>query len=328
VRRWLGILLLLLTVAPLPAQQKTPATDGGMEIESLEDLVTQNFDPDVLRALSQLDEDKVRKLFSELQQAMSGTNIYQLGTLRDTAKQLIPLLQKYEETSSLGDWLQTRLDYLQAAQELERAMKAAEPKSAGARSLPAPSLKMEREVWKRALDKRPWPPQAPSYVPQLKAAFLEERAPPELVWVAEVESSFNPDARSPAGAAGMFQLMPQAARDEQLSLSPRDERLQPEKSARAAARRLRALHTRYGDWQLALAAYNAGEGRVDRLLEQQKAHTFEAISRRLPAETQMYVPKVEATVREREGRELKDLRAHRRHSNICLSWRSRWRRSA
>jgi membrane-bound lytic murein transglycosylase D len=145
-------------------------------------------------------------------------------------------------------------------------------------------------------------------VPRLKEIFVAEGLPPELVWVAEVESSFNAKARSPAGAAGMFQLMPQTARDEALSLWPRDERYQPEKSARAAAKFLRALHAHYGDWELALAAYNVGEGRVDKLLKRQKAQTFEAIARRLPAETQMYVPKVEATVRKREGRELADLK--------------------
>jgi membrane-bound lytic murein transglycosylase D len=106
----------------------------------------------------------------------------------------------------------------------------------------------------------------------------------------------------------MFQLMPQTAKDEQLSLWPWDERLQPDKSAAAAARYLRALHDRYGDWQLALAAYNAGPGRIDKLLKQQDARTFDAIARRLPVETQMYVPKVEATIRRREGLELQDLK--------------------
>jgi membrane-bound lytic murein transglycosylase D len=132
--------------------------------------------------------------------------------------------------------------------------------------------------------------------------------PPELVWVAEVESSFDPNARSPAGAAGIFQLMPSAARNLGLSVSPIDERLQPEKNARAAAKYLRRLHNRFADWRLALAAWNAGESRVDNLLTQSKARTFDAISSRLPAETQMFVPKVEATLRKRESATLTDLR--------------------
>ena len=89
-------------------------------------------------------------------------------------------------------------------------------------------------------------------MPQLKKIFINERIPPELVWMAEVQSSFDPNARSPAGAAGLFQLMPATARTLNLSTWPRDERLQPEKNARAAARYLRALYGRYGDWPLTM----------------------------------------------------------------------------
>jgi membrane-bound lytic murein transglycosylase D len=102
--------------------------------------------------------------------------------------------------------------------------------------------------------------------------------------------------------------MPATARTLSLSTRPRDERLQPEKNARAAAKYLRYLYGRFGDWRLALAAYNVGETRVHNLLKRQKARTFDAIAGRLPAETQMYVPKVEATLRLREGRTLGDLK--------------------
>lgn len=298
-----------LIVLPITAQQKAaPQEESGFDLPAIDDWVKDNIDPDVLRAVSQLDDDKVQKIFSQLQQALDGTNIYQLSAIRDAASKAIPLLQKYDETAPLGDWLQTRLEYLQMAQELERETKASSPKTQNAPPLAAPSLTMQRKAWRRVLEKRPWPPLAKNYVPQLKAAFIAEGAPPELVWLAEVESSFHAKARSPAGAAGMFQLMPQTAKDERLSLWPWDDRLQPEKSASAAARYLRALHGHYHDWELALAAYNVGEGRVDKLLKRQNAHTFEAIARHLPAETQMYVPRVEATVREREGVELQDLR--------------------
>ena len=101
--------------------------------------------------------------------------------------------------------------------------------------------------------------------------------------------------------------MPHTARSLSLSLQPEDERLQTGKSARAAARHLRHLHGRFGDWRLALAAYNAGETRVDELLRKYKARTFDAIADRLPAETQLYVPKVEATLRKREGLALNEL---------------------
>jgi membrane-bound lytic murein transglycosylase D len=302
------ILIFLLTVDLSFGQQKAaPAQDDGSDLPpSLNQWLEDNIDPDALRVLRQMDAQRVQKLFSELQQAMHGTNIYQLGTLRETSTQVLPILQKYEETAPYAFWLQSRLDEMEASQEFQRRMKA----SAREPSLlpPSPPLKLQRQVWVRSLEKRPWPPLAKNYVPRLKEIFISERVPPELVWVAEVESSFNPSARSPAGAAGMFQLTPQTARDEQLSLWPWDERYQPEKSARAAARYLRTLHEHYDDWELALAAYNVGEKHVDKLLKQQPAHTFEAIARRLPAETQMYVPKIEATVRKREGKDLVGLK--------------------
>ena len=71
--------------------------------------------------------------------------------------------------------------------------------------------------------------------------------------------------------------------------------------SRAAAKYLRYLHGKFRDWRLALAAYNAGEGRVRRLLEKEGAKSFDEIATKLPAETQMYVPKVEATILRREG---------------------------
>jgi membrane-bound lytic murein transglycosylase D len=174
--------------------------------------------------------------------------------------------------------------------------------------LPNPPPQVERSIWIRELKDRSLPPLAGDYVPRLKQIFAAEKLPPELVWVAEVESSFNPQARSPAGAVGLFQLMPRTARSLSLSLQPEDERLQTGKSAGAAARHLRHLHERFGDWRLALAAYNAGETRVDELLRKYKARTFDAIADHLPAETQMYVPKVEATLRKREGLALDELK--------------------
>lgn len=298
-------MMLLLSFAAMAWQTQT-AANGGMQ--SLDEWMQDNIDPDILKALKQLDQDRVKRIFSELQLAMQGTNLYQLATLRETASQLAPLLQKYEATAPYGIWLQSRLDYLDAAGKLEREMKSSLPKSDMSALSSGPPLKLQRQVWVRELAQRPWPPLAQTYVPRLKQVFVSEKMPPELVWVAEVESSFDPRARSPAGATGMFQLMPQTARAQQLSLWPWDERLQPEKSARAAAIYLRQLHHHYGDWQLALAAYNIGEARIDKLLKQHKAHSFDALARWLPAETQMYVPKVEATIHEREGHALADLK--------------------
>ena len=89
---------------------------------------------------------------------------------------------------------------------------------------------------------------------------------------------------------------------------PWDQRLNPEPSARAAAQYLHFLHNHFKDWRLALAAYNAGEGTIQELLTRSKAHSYDAIATRLPAETQLYVPKVEATLLRREGLKLAQLR--------------------
>jgi membrane-bound lytic murein transglycosylase D len=93
-----------------------------------------------------------------------------------------------------------------------------------------------------------------------------------------------------------------------LSLWPRDQRRQPEVAALAAAKYLRGLHDQFGDWRLAVAAYNCGEGTVQKALSRYHAKSYERIAPHLPAETQMYVPKVEATILHREGQELEKLK--------------------
>lgn len=172
--------------------------------------------------------------------------------------------------------------------------------------LPVPPSKVEPPLWTRP-EQRDWPVGAQLYVRQLKPIFVAAGVPAELVWVAEVESRFEPWARSRTGAAGLFQLMPDTAELLGLSLKPADERYLPVKSAQAAARYLKYLYDKFRDWRLTLAAYNAGEGRVRRLLDQYRKRSFDDIVGRLPLETQLYVPKVEATILRREGVALADL---------------------
>ncbi|MEY4489654.1 MAG: hypothetical protein RIQ79_2162 [Verrucomicrobiota bacterium] len=156
-------------------------------------------------------------------------------------------------------------------------------------------------LWLERLQGRPKPARADEFLPVLQGAFTAQGVAEALVWLAESESTFNPRARSPAGARGLFQLMPVTAKAMGLSLLPFDERTQPEKSARAAAALLRKLHGMFGSWPLALAAYNAGEGTVRRALKANNATTFAEIAEKLPSETRLYVPKVLATVALRSG---------------------------
>lgn len=165
------------------------------------------------------------------------------------------------------------------------------------------------DTWRRRAANRPLSPQATQLAPLLKDIFRREGIPQPLIWVAEVESSFDPKAVSPAGAVGLFQLMPATAQRFGLRVEPPDERLEVQKNARVAARYLRFLHRRFGNWPLALAGYNAGEGRVTRALQSAPngRGSFEEIADRLPLETQMYVPKVAAVVERRANVALADL---------------------
>lgn len=165
--------------------------------------------------------------------------------------------------------------------------------------------------WVRVLRDQPRPRRANEFLPRIKRIFAEEGVPEELAWIPEVESTFDPCAHNASGACGLFQLMPITARAQGLRLWPYDERTHPEKSARAAATLLRDLHAMFDSWPLALAAYNAGEGRVRRTLRAGDASTFAEIADALPNETRRYVPRVLATLTVREGIVLADLPAPR-----------------
>jgi membrane-bound lytic murein transglycosylase D len=272
-------------------------------IRSATEFLNENVDDSALDVLG-IDADRTRKFLQQLEQQFQGDYVFDLGAFRETARQLLPVLEQFEETQPYAAWLKSRLDYFDVAEKLR-------PKTSPKNStVPvAPAAKQERQAWIEVVQERPMPPLAFKEVLPLKKIFVEEKVPSELVWMAEVESSFDSRAKSPAGAAGLFQLMPATARSHNLDVGFfRDERLQPEKNARAAAQYLRHLHERFGDWRLALAAYNAGETRVANLLKSSKAKSFDAIANRLPAETQMYVPKVEAIIRKREGRTLANLK--------------------
>jgi membrane-bound lytic murein transglycosylase D len=303
VKRYLTLCCAFVVVTNAFAEEQT--FDASEALQSAAETLQDNAE--LLDAVG-IDVEQAQKIIADLNTKFQGTYIYDLGELRHNAKILIPILQQSEETKDYALWLQSRLDYFEVAEKL-RAQAAAN--TTNSVHLPQPTPQAERKIWITEVEKRPLPPLAQEHVPTLKRIFTAEKVPPQLVWLAEVESSFNPQARSPVGATGLFQLMPATARDLNLSTGVfgiGDERKDTEKSGRAAAQYLRRLHKRFGDWRLALAAYNAGEGRVGELLKKHKAHSFEGIASRLPAETQMYVPKVEAIVRKREGIALADLK--------------------
>jgi soluble lytic murein transglycosylase-like protein len=135
--------------------------------------------------------------------------------------------------------------------------------------------------------------------PLVEPILREEGVPPELSVVMLIESAGQRDALSRRNARGLWQFIPATARRYGLEVNESvDERLSVEKSTRAAARYLRDLHLRFGDWALALAAYNAGESAVLQAIGRSGSGDFGELSRRklLPAETRTYVPAILAAL--------------------------------
>ena len=142
------------------------------------------------------------------------------------------------------------------------------------------------------------------YEGMISSKLAARDMPQGLIYLAMIESGFNPTARSPVKASGLWQFMGPTAREYGLKVGRRvDERNNPVRSTDAALKYLSRLHDRFGSWYLAAAAYNTGQGRVARVLKQVTGKTrgtdadYYRISSRLPQETRDYVPKMIAAAR-------------------------------
>lgn len=244
---------------------------------------------------------------AKFQRALEGNSLEELASCAADGRAALSALRMVPGYEDLADWLEQRIDEIEGAQQALRPTPTPTPPKTPPRPGGVPSSAVPIQpvphynLWLSRVRARPVPANAATLMPKLRAAFATEGVPPELAWIAEAESSLNPSARSPVGAKGLFQFMPETAKAMGLSTMLPDERTNPEKSARAAARYLRTLHARFGNWALVLAAYNAGEGVVGRTMTKRGATTFTAIADSLPAETRMYVPKVCALIATRAG---------------------------
>lgn len=129
------------------------------------------------------------------------------------------------------------------------------------------------------------------YFPLIEEYLAKRDMPEKLKYLPVVESALYPHAVSPVGAMGLWQFMPATGREYGLLINEFvDERKDPHKATQAALDYLSRQYEKYGDWALALAAYNGGSGRVSRAIKRGRSKNFWNIRRYMPRETRNYVP--------------------------------------
>ena len=145
---------------------------------------------------------------------------------------------------------------------------------------------------------RTWAKKSGRYSKLIVSELAKAGLPTDLQWQSVIESGHNPTAKSAVGATGLWQFMPETARAYGLVVDRwTDERLDPQRSTEAAARLLADLHRRFGNWELALAAYNMGHAGLSRAIRKYNSNDYWLLCHYeggLPWETTLYVPKIEA----------------------------------
>jgi membrane-bound lytic murein transglycosylase D len=135
------------------------------------------------------------------------------------------------------------------------------------------------------------------FMQMARRIFREEGVPEDVTWLGQVESAWRVKALSPAAASGLWQFIPGTGRTYGLRQTAWvDERNSYEKATRASARYLKDLYNHFGDWELAMAAYNTGQGNVDRAIARSGSRSFWKIYPYIAQETRNYVPNILATM--------------------------------
>ena len=170
-------------------------------VHSAQDRAEKNLDTNVFVALQSLNQQKVHQFFQDMQQRFQGEYVVSLASFRDTAKALVPWLESQPETRPYGDWLKERLDYFGVADEIRFTIPSPEVEN---RRRPVPNLVLAtlQKMWLKKVEGDSLPPEITNYLVRLKAVFIAQKVPPELFWLAEVESAFNASARSSGGGSG------------------------------------------------------------------------------------------------------------------------------
>src|SRR5438105_11867116 len=185
--------ILLATALQLRAQDETVTLDD--LVQSAQQWAQENLDEDALRMLQNADQKKVKQFLQDLEKQFHGEYIVNLAPLKETARAVIPILEQYEETLPYAVWLKSQLDYLEVSDQIRLLIPAPKPAPGQPpKPVPNPAPQVLREIWVKKIAERPWPKNAKDFVPALKPIFAAEAIPPELVWIGEVESSFDPRA--------------------------------------------------------------------------------------------------------------------------------------
>ena len=259
----------------------------------------------------ELSEDLIELAMTELSTLVRQPDILELPRFRELYRTVISEYERYYEVSAdtltlqFGDIFQFRADMFLVLNEIDEPL---------LEDVTLPNIQpfettipmtMNRLVEQSIsyLTSSPdkhlyhWLSRAETYFPMIEKILEEEGVPDELKYLAMIESGLNPRARSWARANGMWQFISATGAMYGLQVNRWvDERLDPEKATRAAARHLRDLHEQFGgDWQLAMAGYNCSPARIKRAIRRAEAKTgrtatFWDIYNDIPRETRNYVP--------------------------------------
>jgi membrane-bound lytic murein transglycosylase D len=134
------------------------------------------------------------------------------------------------------------------------------------------------------------------YFPMFEQTLAEHNMPDDVKFLSIIESGLNPKAKSRVGAMGLWQFMPATGKMYSLNINTDvDDRMDPELSTDAAAKYIKSLYRMFGDWEMALAAYNCGPGNVRKAIRKSGGKkTFWEVYNYLPKETRSYVPQFQA----------------------------------